>query len=1038
MIRLSAALIGFGAFCCTALAQSYTFTTFAGLPPQIGTADGGPNDARFNYPAAVAIDGSGNAFVADYSNHTLRKITPAGVVTTFAGTAGQSGSTDGTGAAARFNNPTGVTLDSAGNLYVSEFGNHTIRKITPAGVVSTLAGTAGSSGSADGTGSSVRFNGPGGLVADSSGNLYVCDRNNRVVRKITPTGTVTTFAGAAGVRGSTDGTGSNARFALPSNIAIDGAGNLYVTDSSNATIRKINPAGAVTTVAGSADLFGTTNAVGAAARFSTPQGIAVDSAGIVFVADGGNHNLRRIATDGTVTTFAGGTTRGYTNGTGGTARFYQPIGLAFDSNGALYVADSYNQAVRKVTNAAVVSTLAGGQSGFGFTDGNGSNARFHFPYGLVGDSKGNLFVCDYQYGIVRRITPGADVTTFAGSPGAFGSSDGTGTAARFSAPIGITADGADNLFVTDYLLDIVRKITPAGVVTTLAGSAAAASGSTDGVGSAARFFGPQGIAVDTAGNLYVADSLNSTIRKIAPDNTVTTLAGTPAPAGLGNANGTGAAARFLLPAAVAVDRSGNVYVADTFNFTIRKITPAGVVTTLAGTPGAAGSTDGNGSAARFAGPQGLTVDPNGNIFVSDGPTIRRISPTGGVSTIAGSSGVWTGHEGSGTKARFIQPQGIWLDPKGTLYIVDNGTNAIVKGVLDTIPDISAQPRAATLLLGSSATFSVTASGGGLSYQWKLNGTAIADATNATYTVANVSQAAAGNYTVDIINSAGVTTSAAAPLVVTLPGRLINLSVLTSVAVAPDNFTVGTVVGGGGTTGAKPLLIRAVGPSLATLGVAGALDNPKLEFYTGGTKTSENNAWAGEAQVAATMPQVGAFPLTGPTSKDAALFVADATGAGKSVKISSNGTGSGLVLMELYDATPTTSYGTTTPRLINVSVLKSTSGGLTAGFVIGGTTPLKVLVRAIGPTLTSFGVGGPLANPRLELFDSAQKSINANAGWGGGAELSAAFTAVGAFALDPASRDAALLLTLTPGNYTAQVSGVGNTNGVALVEVYEVP
>jgi sugar lactone lactonase YvrE len=271
----------------------------------VGRTDGTGAAARFTRPQGVATDSAGNLYVADTSNDAIRKITPAGVVSTLAGTAGIKGSSDGTGAAARFQVPFGVTTDSAGNIYVADTFNGTIRKITPAGVVTTLAGTAGVEGSTDGTGAAARFSDPFAVATDSAGNVYVADNGSNTIRKITPAGVVTTFAGTAGLTGSTDGTGAAARFNLPHGVAVDSASNVYVADSRNNTIRKITPAGMVTTLAGKAGVEGSTDGTGAAARFNLPDGVAVDSASNVYVADYGNHTIRKITPSGMVSTVVG-------------------------------------------------------------------------------------------------------------------------------------------------------------------------------------------------------------------------------------------------------------------------------------------------------------------------------------------------------------------------------------------------------------------------------------------------------------------------------------------------------------------------------------------------------------------------------------------------------------------------------------------------------------------------------------------------------------------------------------------------------------
>ncbi len=605
----------------------------------MGSADGVGTTVRFSEPMGVATDSAGNVYVADFDNSTIRKITPAGAVTTLAGTAGVTGSTDATGAAARFDHPFGVATDSAGNVYVADFNNSIIRKITPAGVVTTLAGS-GVFGSTDATGAAASFDYPNGVATDSAGNVYVAEGFNNTIRKITPAGVVTTLAGKAGVFGSTDATGAAASFDFPSGVATDSAGNVYVADRNNSAIRKITPAGVVTTLAGTAGLTGSTDATGAAARFNHPSGIATDSAGNVYVADQGNSTVRKITLAGVVTTLAGtaGVT-GSTDATGAAASFHFPTGIATDGAGNVYVADNLNHTIRKITPAGVVTTLAGTAGAFGSTDATGAAARFDFSeFGfqvdsaVATDSAGNVYAADYFNNTIRKITPAGVVTTLAGTTGVLGSTDATGVAASFRGPAGVATDSAGNVYVADSTNSAIRKITPSGVVTTLAGMARV-SGSTDGAGAAARFNLPGGVATDSAGNIYVGDS--SAIRKITPAGVVSTLAGTAGV--IGSADGIGAAASFNFQGGVATDGAGNVYVADSSNHTIRKITPAGVVTTLAGTAGLTGSTDATGAAARFSFPIGIAADIAGNVYVADflNHTIRKITPAGVVSTVVG-------------------------------------------------------------------------------------------------------------------------------------------------------------------------------------------------------------------------------------------------------------------------------------------------------------------------------------------------------------------------------------------------------------------
>ena len=285
--------------------EPYYFGTLAGTAP--GSADGAGNAARFLFPNGVAVDAFGNVYVADSTNHThtIRKITPDGVVSTVAGQPRAEGSTDGIGSAARFSYPSGMAVDSSGNLYVADQGNHTIRLITPGGVVTTYAGKARESGSADGEALTARFYHPTGIAISPSGDVLVADTFNHTIRKITPQRMVTTVAGLPGATGSTDGDGSVARFYEPRGAAVDSDGNVYVADLANCTIRKISAGGVVTTVAGLARVAGSDDGAAGAARFRYPWNLAVTESGDIYVTDHENHTIRKVTAGGLVTTLAG-------------------------------------------------------------------------------------------------------------------------------------------------------------------------------------------------------------------------------------------------------------------------------------------------------------------------------------------------------------------------------------------------------------------------------------------------------------------------------------------------------------------------------------------------------------------------------------------------------------------------------------------------------------------------------------------------------------------------------------------------------------
>ncbi|MBI5068370.1 MAG: hypothetical protein HZB56_09010 [Deltaproteobacteria bacterium] len=319
------------------------------------------------------------------------------------------------------------------------------------------------------------------------------------------------------------------------------------------------------------------------------------------------------------------------------ARFCMPLGLAVDASDALYVADTNNSTIRKITQAGVVSTVAGLAGYTGSADGPGASARFYGPAGVGVDAGGTISVADANNSTIRLIAPDGNVTTLAGAPGYLGNgtdTDGTGPLASFYRPYA-AAPGADgNLYVADYGYGSIRRVTPAGVVTTIAGLARS-PGSADGTGADARFLGPSGLVVLPSGDIYVADQGNHTIRRIAPGGVVTTFAGT---AGVqGAADGTGPAASFFHPFAIAVDSQGNLFVTDKDNKKIRKITPDGAVTTFAGS-GAHGNTDATGTAASFYYPSGIAIDSADNLYVTDAAAIRKITPAGEVTTFAGSAG----------------------------------------------------------------------------------------------------------------------------------------------------------------------------------------------------------------------------------------------------------------------------------------------------------------------------------------------------------------------------------------------------------------
>ena len=592
-----------------------------------------------------------------------------------------------------------------------------------------LAGDIGWPGNLDGQGSAARFSGPNGVAVDASGNTYVADRLNHAIRKIDASGSVTTLAG--GTSGFTDGQGAAARFQSPAGVAVDASGNLYVADLYNNAIRKVDTSGNVTTLAGGT--FGPTDGTGAAAQFRTPAGVAVDASGNVYVADTYNNKIRQITQAGVVSTYAGTGVDSFGDGAALSAAFSYPRGLTLDASGNVYVADSGNNRIRKISGG-VVSTLAGSGSP-GSSDGTGVAALFSDPRGVTIDASGNLYVADSTSNKLRKITPAGVVSTYAGS-GAQGSGDGDALSATFAVPQGVAIDASGNLYVADASNDTIRVVSSASPrsVITVAG-AASHSGFLGGDRATARFGTTQGAAVDASGNVYVADPINYVVRKIDPEGNVTTLP-----------NG----GRDMRPQGVAVDGSGNVYVVDGSNHVVWMIAYAGDVSIYAGT-GDAGALDGPAVAATFDSPQGIAIDASGNLYVADSNNnkIRKIMPGSG--GVGGTVFSYTGSadtpmapdvgDGVAGSAQFSGPTGVAVDVSGNLYVADAG-NAVIRKIAAGV---------VSTLAGSSGTFAA-ADGAGIAAQFYYPQGVAVDA------LGNVYVADTGNNTVRKIDSAGAVTT----------------------------------------------------------------------------------------------------------------------------------------------------------------------------------------------------------------------------------------------------------------------------------------
>ncbi len=646
-----------------------------------GNLDGFGDKARLSSPLDIAIDASGALFFTDSANQVIRKLAPDGLVTTFAGRTGSPGFSDGIGSSARFSNPSGLCFDDTGNLLVADTGNHIIRKISPQGRVSTLAGAAMMPGAVDGIGVVARFNSPSDVAVDKFGNVYVADSANHAIRKINKDGSVILVAGAFGMAGFVNGAATSARFSFPTHVTFWRSGFLVVSDAS-AAIRTIAVDGTVQVLAGDSATAGATDGSAAQARFGAYSDFSDGPNGTLWVADTSNHTIRSVGADGTVSTVAGlGGARGSADGLPGVARFFSPRGMATDAAGNRFVADASNHTIRKLSASGEVTTVAGKAVLKGRTDGFGAAARFSAAAGLAVTRSGTLLVADNMdiAGALRAVDSQANVTTFETTPAPDG---GFPSVARISA-IAMLNDGSPvwteaglcSLNIRAFRFSLLKRRAPNGTIETLAG-ATDAIGSDDGPGPQARMRCPGGVAVDSSGVIFVADTENHSIRRFGADGVLTTFAGLATMAG--NSDGEAVSARFNFPRGLAFDTDGNLLVADSGNHTIRKITPAGQVSTLAGVAGVAGSDDGLGALARFSTPRDVRVGANGAIFVVDtgNHTIRKMTPAGEVTTVVGRAG-FTGTVPGLLPASLGSPLSVAVLPNGHLAI------AVASGVLVT-------------------------------------------------------------------------------------------------------------------------------------------------------------------------------------------------------------------------------------------------------------------------------------------------------------------------------------------------------------------
>lgn len=1240
------------------------FTTWVGQAGVFGSVDGTGGAARFRAPSGVAIDSTGTTYVADAANNIIRKITSAGVVTTLAGTAGLGGNADGFAGAARFNGPGGVAVDTAGNIYVADTGNHTIRLINSIGSVVTLAGTAGGQGSVDGTGAAARFAFPSALAVDSAGVIYVADTLNHTIRRIASGGVVTTLAGLAGSSGAIDATGAAARFFLPGGIAVDAALNVYVGDTMNHIIRKITPAGVVTTLAGLANVFGGTDGLTSAARFNQPRGLALDSTANVYVADTGNHTIRKITPAGNVVTIAGvAGSSGSTDGAATSARFFSPNGIALDSANIIYVADTQNHTIRRTGVGTPVQIIGqpqhqraavGGTVAFTVSASGSPTPSYQWQRRLSGASDFLNLANDATFSGVTTATLTVTGIT-AGMNG-----DEYRVVMSNGISSGVVSDVATLTLVVPPSFtssnNATFRVGESNTFNVTTNSTATVTYSASGLPSWATFNANtgviSGIPPDASGSPFVVTitANNGTGSSTATNQTFTltvqaanappTFALQPvsllvnrgdSPTFTVAASGGGALTyQWLKDGAIINGATGSSY-------TVPNAQAASAAVYSVRVSNAFGSVTSNGAVLSVLTPPIFVVQPRTQLAQVGSSVTFSSNVTGGAGltyqwrkngvNIAGATGAV--HTIASVNAADAGNYDVIVsNPLGS---VGSSLAQLIVVNTPTAPSFTAQPASRTAAVGNTVTLTAAATGvPAPSYQWRKNGVPISGATGAALVLSSLQGGDAGTYDVVANNAVGSVTSSGAFLRVIarsyagmyfgsfgsglgnfalsirddntgvflgyLPGStagIVSLNVTVNDAgqfvfsqaattaafaavalsgtIGTDGSVSGTVAGNvnttfsgtrsadAGTTQAlagfyqsgasnnaataytiasatgqafvvvqsgalldggsgavnstgqiniatgrttitetilssagsivttlagaisgtlsganeiilasqrlanissrarvtggagvaiagfvisgsesKPVLIRAVGPTLGVFGVPGVLATPTLELYRGNTVLERNTGVgtsANAAAVAAAGVQAGAFAL-GAAGTDSAILTTLAPGA-YTVIVSSANNAQGVALVEVYDL----SAPAAGQKLLNISTRANAGVGadvLTAGVVVTGTVPKRVLIRGVGPGLAQFGLTGVLSNPTLTLIKDGL-IVAQNAGFATSldtAALSAAGLQVGAFPMVAA--DSAMIVSLAPGNYTAQVTSATGATGVALVEVYELP
>ena len=634
------------------------------------------------YPVSTATDVMGNMYISDELNYRIRKVSAAGhIITTIAGTgiAGYTG--DGGPAIAAQISSGRMVIDKGGSIYLAS--QYLVRKIDPAGIISTVAGTGVSGYSGDGGPAiAATFMGITDIAVDTFGNLFIADFLSDRVRKVDSAGIVTTVAGNGGVGYSVDGTlAASALLNRPFSVAADNLGNFYLGEYNNNVIRKVNSAGVLLTVAGNGTWgYSGDGGPATAAEMTAPVAIKVDAMGDLYFSDNHNYCVRKVDTGGMITTIAGNGIPGFRGdgGPGDSAEMSTPSGLDIDKLGDVFISCIWDNRVREVTPTGTITTFAG-QSGF-FDDGAaGTAVEIGIVNNMASDSAGRIYFADTYNNRIRMYDPSSGlVTTVAGS-GVAGYGDGfSGDGAQADSahiyyPNAVTVDKSGNMFIADTYNERIRKVSPGGIITTIAGKGIAGFSGDGGIADSAELYLPNNVAADGNGNIYIGDGGNYRIRKVDTFGNITTIAGTGV---LGYGGDGGAAISAILGTIndLFVDKVGNIYIADAYNNRIRQIDTLGIIRTIAGNGVNAFTGDGGpATVASLSQPTGVRMDAAGSVYIADfgNSRVRKVDAAGVITTVAGNGSIgFAGDGGAALAATFNRPGQLAIGVNGDVYIAD--------------------------------------------------------------------------------------------------------------------------------------------------------------------------------------------------------------------------------------------------------------------------------------------------------------------------------------------------------------------------------